>query len=576
MKKSIVFLTTLMLTLSGCTIKLPGMDNSVSLSIDSTSIIPTSIETSADSQITISDDYLSDSVEDVSISNDDNSHLASDSLTSTVISNEPRYVDFYAINDFHGAVLENSDNKEPGIVKLGAYLKEKKSEGNTLLLNSGDMWQGAIESNYNRGNLLTDCMNEIEFDCFTLGNHEFDWGQYYIQTNRNRSSTTGYQTPFLAANIYDYDINTKRIGDFANLGDKYTIRELDNGLKVGIIGVIGKDQITSITSQFVDDINFNDPTSIIKTLSDELRINQGVDVVILDCHTDQYSITGSSESNFLDRNNLTSISSSSHKRYVDAVFCAHTHEDKQGEINGVPFIQGECYGRKISNVQLRVDVDGSVTCEKSENLVSMDVTNGYFDDDLNDLVTTYKTSSDVASNEVLGTFSGTFMASGTLPNLVCEAIANTAKSSGYNIDYSVVNNARSSVSSGTVTYGELYRALPFDNEIYIIKTTGTALKKEFGYSSIYMYRENKESLDENKEYTIAVIDYLATHRNSNRDYNYFPGMTILGRLEKSGYDLYNYRDITAEYIKSKKNLNYYNYTSQYNDQFNKDKLTTSI
>lgn len=576
MKKSIVFLTTLMLTLSGCTIKLPGMDNSVSLSIDSTSIIPISIGTSADSQITISDDYLSDSVEDVSISNDDNSHLASDSLTSTVISNEPRYVDFYAINDFHGAVLENSDNKEPGIVKLGAYLKEKKSEGNTLLLNSGDMWQGAIESNYNRGNLLTDCMNEIEFDCFTLGNHEFDWGQYYIQTNRNRSSTTGYQTPFLAANIYDYDINTKRIGDFANLGDKYTIRELDNGLKVGIIGVIGKDQITSITSQFVDDINFNDPTSIIKTLSDELRINQGVDVVILDCHTDQYSITGSSESNFLDRNNLTSISSSSHKRYVDAVFCAHTHEDKQGEINGVPFIQGECYGRKISNVQLRVDVDGSVTCEKSENLVSMDVTNGYFDDDLNDLVTTYKTSSDVASNEVLGTFSGTFMASGTLPNLVCEAIANTAKSSGYNIDYSVVNNARSSVSSGTVTYGELYRALPFDNEIYIIKTTGTALKKEFGYSSIYMYRENKESLDENKEYTIAVIDYLATHRNSNRDYNYFPGMTILGRLEKSGYDLYNYRDITAEYIKSKKNLNYYNYTSQYNDQFNKDKLTTSI
>ena len=114
-------------------------------------------------------------------------------------------------------------------------------------------------------------MNEIEFDCFTLGNHEFDWGVSMIQNNQKRKGDNGYQTPFLAANIYQYDMDSKEIGDYAQLGEKYTIKTLENGLKVGIIGVIGKDQITSISSQHVDDYIFLDPVPIIQDLSDELK-----------------------------------------------------------------------------------------------------------------------------------------------------------------------------------------------------------------------------------------------------------------------------------------------------------------
>lgn len=46
------------------------------------------------------------------------------------------------------------------------------------------MFQGSIYSNSNYGEFLAKCMNNIGFDCFTLGNHEFDWGQKYIQKNR--------------------------------------------------------------------------------------------------------------------------------------------------------------------------------------------------------------------------------------------------------------------------------------------------------------------------------------------------------------------------------------------------------
>ena len=46
-------------------------------------------------------------------------------------------------------------------------------------------------------------------------------------------------TPFLASNIYHFDIENKKVLDHADeLGEKYTIKTLESGLKVGIIGVI--------------------------------------------------------------------------------------------------------------------------------------------------------------------------------------------------------------------------------------------------------------------------------------------------------------------------------------------------
>ena len=105
-----------------------------------------------------------------------------------------RTVDLYAINDFHGAVNN--------ISSVGGYLKERKnSNANTVLINSGDMFQGSIESNSNRGKLLTDCMDVIGFDAFTYGNHEFDWGLNNLESLAQASSTK-----FLGANIYHINL----------------------------------------------------------------------------------------------------------------------------------------------------------------------------------------------------------------------------------------------------------------------------------------------------------------------------------------------------------------------------------
>ena len=493
---------------------------------------------------------------------------------------ETRKVSLYAINDFHGAIEPNVSSYEEGILKVGSFLKAKGQEDNTLILNSGDMWQGSLQSNYNRGNLLTDVMNDIQFDAFTLGNHEFDWGQEYIQKNRNRKGPNGdygYQTPFLASNIYKYDINDHRVGDYADLGEKYVVKTLENGLKVGIIGVIGTNQITSITSQYVDDLTFLNPTNIVKELSYELRNEHQVDVVILDAHTDVASITESNSDAVSDYAGLTKSDSRTNKRYVDAVFCAHSHQNQNYILNGVPFIQASSNGKSYGNIELTVNENGDISCNSRGYIYTSKIPSYYNDESIDQIVTKYDKISSVAGQEVLGNLNGSLESSGetnaTIPNLVTTAIYEYALEMNIDIDYAITNNARATLNAGNLTYSDLFKAVPFDNVVYVIQTKGKYIRNRLNY--FYIYRADTEPLNDNKDYKVAVIDYLALHRGTNRTYNYFNEFTEICRLTKEGYDIYNYREITADYIRKHQQINVSDYSGNL-DRHDKNKISSAI
>lgn len=472
-------------------------------------------------------------------------------------------VHLYAMNDFHGSTVEQSVTygKEYGILKNGSFFKSKGQEDNTLILNSGDMWQGSIESNSNYGEFLTKAMNNIQFDCFTLGNHEFDWGGEYIASNKQlRDSTTGYQTPFLAANIYKYDINKKKVLEHADeLGQEYVIRNLENGLRVGIIGVIGSDQITSISSQFADSYTFIDPTTVVKELSDELRNEKKCDVIVVDAHASIEQVGY----------DITNISPNTNKKYADAVFCAHSHQYEKESYNGVPYVQASCNGKAYAEIHL--SVNNGVVSVKSYNNYGNDLKYiNNIDAELKTLYEFYKSTTDEIGNEILGTINDT-MSSATsdepsLPKLVTKAMAKEALSQGFKIDYAICNQARADLTSGQITYAELAKSLPFNNELYILKVPGDKLIYQCSrYNSFY--RVSNEEPSRNKTYTIVVIDYLAFHRNKNREYDYFAGFEYVDKLAKEGSPFYTYRDVVADYFREYKAIDTSKFTSSSDTRF---------
>lgn len=471
-------------------------------------------------------------------------------------------INVFAFNDFHGSILKQttSEGNETGLKQLGTFYKEKSQEDNTLIFDQGDTWQGSFESNYGYGSLIQDVFTYAGVTARTVGNHDFDWGQSRLAANTSRTYNDDY-IPCLAANVYDWDNGVTGTTQQSQLGREYCTYVLDNGIKVGVVGVIGEDQITSICSQLVSNITFKNYVEKIKEISDFLRNEKDCDVVIASTHE------GSSYARY---KGLTDISPSTGKRYVDLVLGGHQHYRQEYTVDGVKFVQWNSNGVNTGKVTLKYDFS---TDELVDNDTIVDTYySNYFDayypvcdPVIADMVDTYVTSLDSVANEVLSTnFSGSFDTD-SLARLMTEAICDRVSKTIPDIQFATTNFARTSFFGSTFTYRDLYKCFPFDNQIIIMDVSSYD-----GIDSItnnYSYREDTDlypTYGNDKKYKCAVIDYVALHQNSNRDYDKFPDAS-------SGYTVFNdtsgnppiYREILYSYLKAypTKSFNANNYTT---------------
>lgn len=301
------------------------------------------------------------------------------------------YVDFYVVNDLHGK-LEDGEN-HPGADELSTYLKNARLKDEyAFILSAGDMWQGSAESNSTKGLIMTDWMNEMDFVAMAVGNHEYDWGEEYVENNAELA-----EFPFLAINIYDRETN-QRV-DYC----QSSVMVEAGGLQIGIIGAIG-DCYSSISSDKVEGIYFkvgNELTNLVKAESEKLR-QDGADCIVYLIH-DGY---GRSQSN-------PSIPSSQIRSYydvelsngyVDLVFEGHTHQSYilQDEY-GVYHMQhkGDNLGG-ISHMEVGINSVNSTVKVNVARLVSTDSYKTLTPDDVVDnLLDKYKEQIE-PTNEVLG------------------------------------------------------------------------------------------------------------------------------------------------------------------------------
>ena len=471
----------------------------------------------------------------------------------------------YTFNDFHGAVKQYY-SAHVGLEKFGTYLKQVSQQDNVLIIDSGDTYQGSIESNWNYGAMITDVFNYAHVDVHTLGNHDFDWGIDKIIDNKAKKATDGWSMTNLAANVYDYYFDYYLEGDVqqTQLGDKYYIKTLSNGIKVGVVGVIGRDQITSICTPLVKDVCFKEHIQILKDLSDELRTQQGCDFVIASIH----------ESAEKSKNKgLTDVSPISNKKYFDYVACAHSHQDEFYEEYGVPFTQAIAYGECIYKADITI-TNNEVTNYDISRLEFEEINAqvSTIDPNITSIIAKYSPDYKSVGDETLAPFvNGKFYKNSTLPNLLCKAMFMEARNQGYYVNMAYCNEARYDIDNSPWTYSTIYEAFPFDNVIYIIRMRGQQNVKEVCNWNYRYHEASLTSMDTTTWYTVAVIDYLLFHTNDDRSYNYFNhgSLEILGTLKKNGKD-YLYRDILADYLKTEyaatsKTLNYYDYLSSGNE-----------
>lgn len=135
----------------------------------------------------------------------------------------------YFTSDLHGYVFPtdytDTIEKPMGILKM---ISAFKKDGNTLIIDGGDTIQGSpfctfLSSEKPAIHPIATVMNAAGYDYVTLGNHEFNYGYEYLSSYLNHLNAS-----CLCANVKD---KTNQLSI-----QPYSIKTLENGLKIGIIG----------------------------------------------------------------------------------------------------------------------------------------------------------------------------------------------------------------------------------------------------------------------------------------------------------------------------------------------------
>lgn len=401
-------------------------------------------------------------------------------------------IDFYNLNDFHGAVEYNPGNKEIGINRLASYFKSvKQMNPNSVFVSSGDMWQGSADSNITKGRLVVDAMNAIGFDAMAIGNHEFDWTDTYLFEHQARSNF-----PLLGINIMD-----KRTNQRATFADPSIMIER-SGVQIGIIGTIGANLESTILQSAVSNYDFVPYTQLVQLESTRLR-ELGADIVILLNHD------GTVEQGVLP--------------HVNGVFNGHTHRLEAMMLQDKPVYQGLAYGQAISHMRFAINTVNMVPrfIQNQSGVYTYEslLLHGQFpleDESMKALYDRYLNEEiNTVKNEMIGVAEGNFSR-----QQLGKLAVNEMLSYGRGLDSNVVasfhnsGGVRATIETGSVTYGELYKAFPFDNELMILEVTGDQL---LWWLSENLYMEtipNLIPIQSSARYRIITINFLSEQYNS--------------------------------------------------------------
>ena len=454
------------------------------------------------------------------------------------------------INDFHGALIETSSYA--GAAKMASAVKtlSEEKDGNVLILAAGDMMQGSMESNLERGQTVIEMMNLIGVDAMVLGNHEFDWGLDILQTRIEEM-----RFPCLAANVREKD--AREVPHYLH---PYTIIE-QAGLRVGIVGLVTEDTATSVNPKYIRTLTIDDP---ILAARDAVRAvkTEGADIVILLAHMGCYQdeITGELSGEAAE---LAAIDG------VDLIVSGHSHTIVNGNAEKVPIVQAGSKGKYLDVVDIvysreeneivsyqtkLYEVDGRALSphRKMKTLVEKAVkkVDKIRRNEVGQL--TYSLPHDRRAVSPLGSW---------VSDGIREAVgADIALQNGGGIRVDVLE-------AGSVTEGELYEMLPFDNTICTAYLTGAQIRdvleqglfddnhsilqyagmtvicdmtKPQGSRIISVHLSDGRPLLMGEKYLVAYNDFMAARGDG------YPHLTAAEELRNTGINL---REAVGEYLR---------------------------
>ena len=270
------------------------------------------------------------------------------SAISTAMAQEVN-IKLLGTSDVHGRIVPWSygadvEDKSGSYAQIATYVRDvRKNNKNVVLVEVGDAIQDnqidvfAKDKKYYKDHPIPKVLNEMNYDIFVLGNHEFNFGMKALD-----EILKDIKAKKLTANFY-HKKNDKRYIDATTIIEK-------DGVKLGIIGLS-----TPMSAKFEEDtgnlkdMKFTSPTEEARTQVEKLKA-KGVDAIIAVTH-----MGIENENNIPDtgmRDVINAVDG------IDVVIAGHMHKDVPSEtIKNTLITEPHRYGTVVSEVDLTFDIN---------------------------------------------------------------------------------------------------------------------------------------------------------------------------------------------------------------------------
>ena len=270
------------------------------------------------------------------------------SAVSTAMAQEVN-IKLLGTSDVHGRIVPWSygadvEDKSGSYAQIATYVKDvRKNNKNVVLVEVGDAIQDnqidvfAKDKKYYKDHPIPKVLNEMKYDVFVLGNHEFNFGMEALD-----EILKDIKAKKLTANFY-YKKNDKRYIDATTIIEK-------DGVKLGIIGLS-----TPMSAKFEEDtgnlkdMKFTSPTEEARTQVEKLKA-KGVDAIIVIAHM------GIENENKIPDTGMRDVINAVDG--IDVVIAGHMHKDVPSEtIKNTLITEPHRYGTVVSEVDLTFDIN---------------------------------------------------------------------------------------------------------------------------------------------------------------------------------------------------------------------------
>lgn len=253
---------------------------------------------------------------------------------------------------------------------VGQVRQEQAAAGvPTLLIDSGDFFMGTAYDLAASNPIILQFFKAMGYDAVTLGNHEFDWGPQGLALLLGNGITNGVSVPILASNMITDNADSRDNGiealkQYGAIIDK-KITTLPNGVKIGLLGLVGPDSDEKAPA--ADPVTFNHDYAFIQNCVNDLRINDGVDLVVVLSHSGVENDGSGDDADLAENVSGIDLIASGH-------FHTATHEAVvSGASNTIIFSPGE-YGEFLSRLDVIYSPDLDRVVGFEMNLLEADDT----------------------------------------------------------------------------------------------------------------------------------------------------------------------------------------------------------